>query len=129
MLGHAGYLTNIAPKVLDDMIEVVKGVEPPIGYGPILALSEMEAEMRHERVKRTKTVCTYCAVGCSFEVWTRDRHILKIEPTEGPSNGISTCVKGKFAWGLVNSDDRLTRPLLRVGDDVRAGVVGRRRWM
>ena len=119
MLGHAGYLTNLPAKALDDMIEVVKGVEPPIGYGPILALSEMEAEMRHERVKRTKTVCTYCAVGCSFEVWTRDRHILKIEPTEGPANGISTCVKGKFAWGHVNSEDRLVHPLLRDGDTFR----------
>jgi formate dehydrogenase major subunit len=116
MLGHAGYLTNLPPKVLDDMIDVVKAIEPPIGYGPILALSEMEAEMRHARVKRTKTVCTYCAVGCSFEVWTRDRHILKIEPTHGPANGISTCIKGKFAWGHINADDRLTKPLKRQGD-------------
>ncbi len=119
MIGHAGYLTNLPPKVLDDMIDVVKGIEPPIGYGPILALSEMEAEMRHERVKRTKTVCTYCAVGCSFEAWTRDRHILKMEPTHGPANGISTCIKGKFAWGHINSDDRLVKPLLRDGDTYR----------
>jgi formate dehydrogenase major subunit len=117
MLGHAGYLTNIPAPVLDNMITVVKGIEPPIGYGPILALSEIEAEMRNERVKRTKTVCTYCAVGCSFDVWTRDRHILKIEPAHGPANGISTCIKGKFAWGHINSDDRLTQPLLRQGDD------------
>jgi formate dehydrogenase major subunit len=116
MLGHAGYLTNLPGKVLDDMIDVVKGIEPPIGYGPILALSEMEAEMRTLRVKRTKTVCTYCAVGCSFDVWTRDRHILKIEPTHGPANGISTCIKGKFAWGHINAEDRLTKPLLRKGD-------------
>ncbi len=116
MLGHAGYLTNLPAKVLDDMIEIVKGVEPNTGYGPILALSEMEAEMRHERVKRTKTVCTYCGVGCSFDVWTRDRHILKIEPMHGPANGISTCVKGKFAWDFINSPDRLTQPLLRQGD-------------
>jgi formate dehydrogenase major subunit len=119
MIGHAGYLTNTPEKVLDDMIEVVKGVEPPIGYGPILALSEIEAEMRHSRVKRTKTVCPYCAVGCSFDVWTRDRHILKIEPTVGPANGISTCIKGKFAWGHINADDRLTMPLLRDGDSFR----------
>ncbi len=91
------------------MIEVVKAIEPETGYGPILALSEMEAEMRDERVKRTKTVCTYCGVGCSFDVWTRDRHILKIEPAHGPANGISTCVKGKFAWDFINSDDRLTQ--------------------
>ena len=116
MLGHAGYMTNLPAKVLDDMIEVVKGVEPNTGYGPILALSEMEAEMRHERVKRTKTVCTYCGVGCSFDVWTRDRHILKIEPMHGAANGISTCVKGKFAWDFINSPDRLTQPLLRQGD-------------
>jgi len=119
MLGHAGYLTNLPAPVLDDMIDVVKAIEPPIGYGPILALSEIESEMRHARVKRTKTVCTYCAVGCSFEVWTRDRHILKIEPTQGPANGISTCIKGKFAWGHINSDDRLTKPLLRDGDTFR----------
>ena len=116
MIGHAGYLTNIPPKVLDDMIDVVKAIEPPIGYGPILTLSEIEAEMRHERVKQTKTVCVYCGVGCTFDVWTRDRHILKIEPGAGPANGISTCVKGKFAWDFVNSDDRLTQPLLRVGE-------------
>ncbi len=117
MLGHAGYLTSLPPKVLDNMIDFVKAIEPPIGYGPILALSEVEAEMRHARVKRTKTVCTYCAVGCSFEVWTRDRHILKIEPTHGPANGISTCIKGKFAWGHINAEDRLTTPLKRDGDD------------
>ncbi|MGH9597985.1 MAG: molybdopterin-dependent oxidoreductase, partial [Edaphobacter sp.] len=119
MLGEAGYLTDTPPDALNDMIEVVKGVEPPIGYGPILALSEMEAEMRTKRTKRTKTVCTYCAVGCSFEVWTRDRHVLKIEPTHGPANGISTCVKGKFAWGHINSGDRLVKPLLRDGDGFR----------
>jgi formate dehydrogenase major subunit len=119
MLGEAGYLTDTPAKALDDMIDVVKGIEPPIGYGPILALSEMEAEMRNKRTKRTKTVCTYCAVGCSFEVWTRDRHILKIEPTHGPANGISTCVKGKFAWGHINSDDRLVKPLLRDGETFR----------
>jgi formate dehydrogenase major subunit len=119
MLGHAGYLTDTPDKVLHDMIDVVKGIEPPIGYGPILSLSEIESEMRNARTKRTKSVCTYCSVGCTFDVWTRDRHILKIEPMHGPANGISTCVKGKFAWGHINSEDRLTKPLLRDGDGYR----------
>jgi len=113
MIGHAGYLTNTPASVLDTMIEVVKAVEPSTGYPPILALSEVEAEMRNARVKRTKTVCTYCGVGCSFEIWTKDRHILKIEPAHGPANGISTCVKGKFAWDFANSPDRLRKPLKR----------------
>jgi formate dehydrogenase major subunit len=116
MLGEAGFLTDTPDSALNHMIEIVKGVEPPIGYSPILALSEMESDMRTHRTKKTKTVCTYCAVGCTYEVWTRDRHILKIEPTHGPANGISTCIKGKFAWGHINSDDRLTKPLHRQGD-------------
>ena len=119
MLGEAGFLTDTPEHALNDMIEVVKGIEPPIGYGPILALSEMESEMRNHRTKKTKTVCTYCAVGCTFEVWTRDRYILKIEPTHGPANGISTCIKGKFAWGHINSNDRLVKPLLRDGSTYR----------
>ena len=119
MLGKAGYMTDLPREALNKMIDVVKGIEPPIGYGPIISLSEMESEMRNERTKRTKTVCTYCAVGCSFDVWTRDRHILKIEPMHGPANGISTCIKGKFAWGHINSDDRLTKPLLRDGEGFR----------
>src|SRR5208337_3418365 len=84
-----------------------------------LGLSEIEAHMRESRTKRTKTVCTYCGVGCSFDIWTKDRHILKVEPGEGPANGVSTCIKGKFAWDFVNSPDRLTRPLIREGDRFR----------
>jgi formate dehydrogenase major subunit len=29
-------------------------------------------------------------------------------------------VKGKFGWGHINSDDRLTTPLIREADKVRA---------
>jgi formate dehydrogenase major subunit len=114
MLGHAGFLTNLPQPVLDTMIEVVKEVEPEMGYGPIMSVSTAESAMRESRVKRTKTVCTYCGVGCTFDIWTRDRHILKVEPAHGPANGISTCIKGKFAWGHINSTDRLTTPLIRV---------------
>lgn len=119
MLGHAGFLTGISKKSLDGMIDVVKEVEPEIGFRSILRISEAESAMRKSRIRRTKTVCTYCGVGCSFEVWTKDRHILKVEPEHGPVNGISTCIKGKFGWDFVNSSDRLTRPLIREGGSFR----------
>ena len=119
MIGHAGYFTGLPSKTLDNMIDVVKGIEPETGYGPILAVSQVEAAMREQRVKKTKTVCTYCGVGCSFDIWTKDRDILKIEPGEGPANGISTCVKGKFGWDYVNAKDRLTKPLIREGETFR----------
>jgi formate dehydrogenase major subunit len=119
MLGEAGYFTALPKSALNSMIEVVKGIEPEVGYGAILQLSEVEATMRTSHTKRTKTVCTYCGVGCSFDIWTKDRHILKVEPSEGAANGVSTCIKGKFGWDYVNSPDRLTQPLIREGDSFR----------
>ena len=119
MLGHAGFLTGFSAPVLHNMIDVVKGLEAETGYSTILGVSEAEAAMRTTRVRRTKTVCTYCGVGFSFDVWTKDRHILKVEPAGGPANGVSTCVKGKFAWDFVNSKDRLTKPLIREGGRFR----------
>ena len=113
MLGHAGFFTALAKPALSGMIDVVKGVEPETGYGAILKLSEAESHMRDLRIRRTKTVCTYCGVGCSFNIWTKDRHILKVQPLDGPTNGVSTCIKGKFGWDFVNSPDRLTKPLIR----------------
>ncbi len=113
MLGHAGFLTALPKPALSGMIDVVKGVEPETGYGAIFKLSEAESHMRELRIRRTKTVCTYCGVGCSFNIWTKDRHILKVQPLDGPTNGVSTCIKGKFGWDFVNSPDRLTKPLIR----------------
>ncbi len=119
MLGEAGYFTALPQPTLKGMIDIVKDVEPEVGYGGIMKVSEMEALMRESRIQRTKTVCTYCGVGCSFDIWTRDRHILKVEPADGPANGVSTCIKGKFGWDFVNSPDRLTKPLIREGDRFR----------
>jgi formate dehydrogenase major subunit len=119
MVGHAGFLTGFSQHALNGMIDVVKGLESETGMPAIMQVSEAEAAMRTTRIRRTKTVCTYCGVGCSFDIWTKDRKILKVEPAEGPANGVSTCVKGKFAWDFVNSHDRLTTPLIREGDRFR----------
>ena len=119
MLGHAGFFTALPKSALAGMIDTIKGIEPETGYGTILRVSEAEEGMRESRIRRTKTVCTYCGVGCSFDMWTKDRHILKVESREGPANGVSTCIKGKFAWDHINSADRLTKPLIRQGEIFR----------
>ena len=114
MVHHAGHFTKLPPAVRQPAIELVKSVEPYTGLGPIFALSDAEAKMREADIKKTKTVCTYCGVGCSFDVWTKGRAILKVQPQlEAPANSISTCVKGKFGWDYVNAPDRLTTPLIR----------------
>lgn len=132
MLGRAGLLTGLARETKRSLVELTKALEP--GYAPLMAVSDVEAELRRSDVRVTKTVCTYCGVGCSFDVWTRGREILKVQPRpEAPVNGISTCVKGKFGWEFVNSPERLRRPLVREGNRFReasweeaVGLVARR---
>ncbi|KEO83781.1 formate dehydrogenase subunit alpha [Tumebacillus flagellatus] len=116
MLGEAGFMSGISQDLLLPMIDIVKEVEP--GYSGIFAVSEVESALRDTRTKKTKTVCTFCGVGCTFDVWTKGRKILKVQPTpDAPVNGISTCVKGKFGWDFINSEERLTTPLIRKGDE------------
>jgi len=119
MIGQAGLATNLKPKVREPMINLTKALEPAIGLKPIFTLSEVEERLRRQLVKKTKTVCTYCGVGCSFDIWTKGRSILKVNPAHGPMNGISTCVKGKFGFEFVNSAERLTHPLIRDGEGFR----------
>ncbi|GAF22359.1 LOW QUALITY PROTEIN: formate dehydrogenase [Bacillus sp. JCM 19047] len=118
MEGEAGFLTGIQDESMRPMINITKHVET--GYQSLMTISDLEAQMRESRIKKTKTVCTYCGVGCSFDVWTKDRQILKIEPqAKAPANGISTCIKGKFGWDFVNSEERITKPLIRDGNEFR----------
>ncbi len=67
---------------------------------PFCKLSEMEAHMRESRIKRTKTVCTYCGVGCSFDIWTKDRQILKVEPARGRGQWRFDLHQGQVWLGL-----------------------------
>lgn len=120
MIGKAGFFTGIREKTKKRMIDLVKDLEPTVGMKPVMAISNVESAMRKSQIRKTKTVCTYCGVGCSFEMWTKGRDILKVQPMpESPANGISTCIKGKFGWDFVNSSDRLTKPLIREGDHFR----------
>ncbi len=120
MLGRHGLFTDWPDDVRKLAVDAVKDVEPTTGYGPLYQLSDLEATARQAVTKRTKTVCTYCGVGCSFEVETRGREVLRVLPSaEAPANNISTCVKGKFGWDYVTAPDRLTRPLVREGHRFR----------
>ena len=111
MEGNAGYMTDTEPGSLVAMIDLTKKLNQVMDYYLQFLIQK---EMRKERIKKTKTVCTYCGVGCSFDVWTKDREVLKVQPShDSPANKIATCVKGKFSWGHINSDQRLTKPLVR----------------
>lgn len=68
-------------------------------------------------VRKTRSVCGYCGVGCAVDILTRDDRIIAIQPAmDGPANGGALCVKGQFAYDFVHHRDRLRQPLLRGAD-------------
>ena len=67
-----------------------------------------------DNLKRTKSICPYCGVGCGIHLLSEDGELKGTEPDfDAPSRG-SLCVKGQFAsWEFVRSDERLKYPLIK----------------
>ena len=64
-----------------------------------------------------RTTCAYCGVGCSFDVGVRGGRIVTMRPVDAsPVNWGHACVKGRFGWDYVYSQERLKKPLKRVGE-------------
>lgn len=117
-IGRAGVLTGLPDETKDALVAATSGIDG--SFAPLLALSDAEAALRPSVIRKTKTVCTFCGVGCSFDVWTRGRSVLKVQPQPiSPANGLATCVKGKFGWEHLSSPRRLVRPLAREGRQFR----------
>jgi predicted molibdopterin-dependent oxidoreductase YjgC len=72
-------------------------------------------------VKRTLTTCPYCGTGCNLYLVSDDEgRLVGVEPsTESPVSPGQLCVKGWNAFEFVQHPDRITRPLIRKGGQLR----------
>lgn len=83
---------------------------------PTGALTERMARFkgRSWELKKFTTTCPYCGVGCALDLYVKDNRIIKVLGNEeGVENSGSLCVKGRFGYDWVNSEDRLTVPLIK----------------
>lgn len=89
---------------------------------PVGALTEKKAigKGRAYDLKKVRTTCPYCGVGCQLNLHMKGEQIVKVTGVEGaaPNKG-RTCVKGRFGYDFVYSKDRLTTPLIREGEGFR----------
>ena len=89
---------------------------------PVGALFEKKAFglSRPWEVKRVRTTCPYCGVGCQQWLHVKDGKIVKVSGVEGaePNQG-RLCVKGRFGYDFIYSEERLKTPLIREGDTFR----------
>ena len=60
------------------------------------------------------TTCAYCGVGCSFKAEMRGDELVRMTPwKDGKANRGHSCVKGRFAYGYAQHQDRILKPMIR----------------
>ncbi len=63
---------------------------------------------------QVESTCTTCSVGCRVAVQSSSNRVTRLLGIDAdPVNHGWLCDKGRFAFESVNSDDRLTEPLIR----------------
>lgn len=83
---------------------------------PVGTLVEKDAryDWRPWSNRKVRTTCSYCGVGCQLDFHIQDNRIVKITGAEKtPPNYGSLCVKGRFGFNFIHSEDRLQTPLIK----------------
>jgi len=92
------------------------------GFGFDLAQASAKVrELKISRTTQTRSVCPYCAVGCSVVIHTLGDRAKNVKPTvvhvegdpDSPINRGTLCSKGISLKQFIVNERRLTRPLHR----------------
>jgi formate dehydrogenase major subunit len=86
---------------------------------PVGALTEKKAKGlgRPWEIKKIRTTCPYCGVGCQQWLHVKDGKIVKVTAVEDAQPNMGRlCVKGRFAYDFIYSEERLKTPLIREKD-------------
>jgi len=89
---------------------------------PVGAIFEKKAFARSHNgeLRKVRTTCPYCGVGCQLQLHVKDQEIVKVTGVEGarPNDG-RLCVKGRFGYDFIYSEERLATPLVRENGSFR----------
>ena len=85
---------------------------------PTATLQEKSVTENGKPERAVVTTCAYCGVGCTFRAEMRGEQLVRMVPyKDGKANRGHSCVKGRFAWGYANHQDRITAPMIRESID------------
>jgi predicted molibdopterin-dependent oxidoreductase YjgC len=89
---------------------------------PVGALTEKKArgKGRAWEIRKVRTTCPYCGVGCQMWLHVKDHRITKVTAVKdaAPNKG-RLCVKGRFGYDFIYSEERLKTPLIREKGEFR----------
>ncbi len=85
---------------------------------PTATLQEKAVKEIGKPERAVVTTCAYCGVGCTFRAEMKGEQLVRMVPwKDGKANRGHSCVKGRFAWGYANHQDRITKPMIRESVD------------
>ena len=81
---------------------------------PTATLQEKSVRDLGTPTRSVITTCAYCGVGCSFKAELNGDTLVRMVPhKEGRANRGHSCVKGRFAYGYAEHQDRILMPMVR----------------
>ena len=81
---------------------------------PTSAISDVFQSKAIQATETTRTICTYCGVGCNLDVATSNGEIMSITaPYDAEVNQGHTCIKGRYAFKFYDHQDRLNSPMIK----------------
>jgi predicted molibdopterin-dependent oxidoreductase YjgC len=116
-IGYRGFDEKIIAGADTTMLEArCESCGQCVAYCPTGALTDKMTYGlgRAHQIKKVMTTCTYCGVGCQFDLNVKNGHIIGVTSNpNAPVNGMALCVKGRYGYDFVHHRDRLTRPQVR----------------
>ncbi len=87
---------------------------------PTNAITDIFQSQEKLADKTTRTICTYCGVGCNLDVSSRGDEILSIRGSKDSEvNQGHACIKGRYAFRFYNHPDRLKSPMIRKNGELK----------
>ena len=81
---------------------------------PTATLQEKAVKEIGKPERAVVTTCAYCGVGCTFRAEMRGEQLVRMVPwKDGKANRGHSCVKGRFAWGYAQHQERILSPMIR----------------
>jgi len=95
----------------------------PLGFD-LRAAKKIQMDFRLAGAKEVRSLCPYCAVGCSLIAYTKEvngkTQLLQIEgDPDSPVNEGRLCPKGASAMQLATSSRRVEKPLYRAPNSTK----------
>jgi formate dehydrogenase major subunit/formate dehydrogenase alpha subunit len=114
-LAERGFDTRIVAGVNTTMLDArCESCGACVAYCPTGALDNKMSIELGQPDKLVTTTCTYCGVGCQFDLNVKDGRVIRVTSNpNAPVNGMALCVKGRYGYDFIHHPDRLTKPRVR----------------